>query len=351
KKMFQTRILLFATVSLTLSCGAAFASYEEAYPMLQRGDFAKALPLLNDAAEKNDARAMNALAILNRDGSGVVKSEKLAAQWFERAAALGNLGAMNGLTSIYAMGSTEVPKDLLKARDWAWKAASANDPSGQFNFYQLAIQNELSRLDAVGRINNEKYMTLAKRPLIERDLDQKAYTMLSRAAEQGHLGALNVVNAVLSDNVGQTNAQRKLDILDKLPAGRLPAQIEQTNQQGKKNYLYLKSLGQTYVTVGIFRDGLQSALITAGLEAKTQNLTCDLKTNRITKIQVSRDMTSPQYLPVAATLLKDALLVKGEWQEIWTINYCGVDINVPMEFQADGGGGAYFQSKFDQKNR
>ena len=58
---------------------------------------------------------------------------------------------------------------------------------------------------------------------------------------------------------------------------------------------------------------------------------------------------NPQYLPVAATLLNNALLVNGEWQEIWTFNYCDVDIDVPMEFQADGGGGAYFQSKIDLK--
>jgi len=259
--MFTTRILFFAAILLALSCGVAFASYEDAYPMLQKGEFAKAIPFLNDAVEKNDARAMNALGILNRDGYGVAKNEKLALQWFERAAALGSISSMNGLISIYATGSAEVPKDLLKARDWAWKAASTNDPSGQFAFYQIAIQGELSRLDAAGNTNVDKYTALAKRPMLERDLDQKAYTMLSRAAEQGHLGALNVVNAVLSDNVGQTNAQRKLDILDKLPVGRLSAQVEQINQQGKKNYLYIKSLGQTYVTAGMFKDVFQSALI------------------------------------------------------------------------------------------
>lgn len=347
--MFLPRATHFLVFPLCLAFGVTFASYEDAFPLLQKGDFANALPLLNAAAEKNDSRAMNALAILNRDGSGVLKSERLAIFWFEKAAAMGNISSMNGLTSIYAMGSAETAKDFLKARGWAWISASANDPSGQFNFFQLAILNELSKLDSTGRSNREKYMALAKRTLEERDLDLKAYTMLSRAAEQGDLGALTSVSAVLADNIGQRNAQRNLELLDKLPTGRLPAQIEQMSQQRKRNYLYLKSLGNTYVTASLFSDSLQSAFIAAGLKAKTQNMACDLRSNRVTKIQISRDIVNPQYLPVAATLLKDTLLVKGSWQEIWTINHCGTDIDIPMEFQADGGGGAYFQSKIDSK--
>ncbi len=339
------RVFKSLVLSLSFICFTAHATYEQAFPFLQTQDFTSAVPFLNAAAEKNDHRAMNAIGLMYRDGLGVVKNENLAIQWFEKGAGLGNVSAMNGLTSIYANGSATRAVDLPKAREWALKAASLNDPSAQFNFFQLAVQNELSKLDAAGRISEPKYMALAKRTMQERSLDAQAYTMLSRAAEQGHLGALSTVSSVLSDNVGQTNAQRKLDILDKLPAGRLPPQIEQINQQAKRNYQFLKSVGKTYVTVQLYRDASMHAVLGAQMKDTRIDFKCDSKDIRIAKVRVSRDMNAPQYVPVTAMLLKDAVLVKGDWQETWTVNYCGVDIEVPLEFQADGAGGAYFQTK------
>lgn len=322
----------------------AHASYEDALAAIQRKDYAKALPLLNAAAEKNDARAMNALGILYLQGLGVARDEKGAVEWWEKAANAGNLNAMNGLASLYARGSSDVAKSLPLARDWAWKASLANDAGAQFNYFQMAISNELSKVDANGRVSRDKYTALAKRTVAERGLDEKAYTMLSRSAEQGHMGAMLVSVGVLNDHVGPNNSQRSLDLIAKLPLTRLPSDFVKMVEASKASNTYLKSLGQTYVTGSVFRDAFMTALLGAYVKANVQPATCDAKNARVVKTSITREVNQPVFLPVDAALLKDVVLVQGDWQETWVIDVCGTSVDVPLEFQADGGGGAYFQT-------
>lgn len=321
------------------------ASYEEAFAAIQQKDYAKAVPLLNAAAEKNDPRAFNALGILHLQGFGVSKDERAAVQWLERAANAGNLNAMNGLASLYSRGTADTPKNLPMAREWTWKASLANDANAQFNYAQMAAVNELSKLDAAGRISKEKYMALARRTMAERELDQKAYTMLSRSAEQGHFGAMLVAMGVMNDNVGPNNVQRSLDLIAKLPMSRLPPNIVKMVEASKASNTFLKSLGQTYVTGSVFKDTFVTALLSAYVKANVQPATCDAKNVRVVKASITRELNQPTFLPVEAALLKDVVLVRGDWQETWVIDVCGTAVEVPLEFQADGGGGVYFQTQ------
>lgn len=322
----------------------AYASYEEAFAAIQQKDYAKALPLLSAAAEKSDPRALNALGILYLQGRGVAKDEKVAVEWLEKAANAGNLNAMNGLVSLYGKGSNDIPKNLPLARDWAWKASLANDANAQFTYFQLAGSNELSKLDAAGRVSHDKYMALAKRTVAERGLDERAYTMLSRSAEQGHVGAMLVSVGVLNDHVGPNNSQRSLDLIAKLPLTRLPSDFVKMVEASRASNTYLKSLGQTYVTGSVFRDAFMTALLGASIKANVQPSACDAKNVRVVKASITREMSQPVFLPVDAALLKDVVLVQGDWQETWVIDVCGTSVDVPLEFQADGGGGAYFQT-------
>jgi|GEM_PF-2252886 len=345
----MTRITqgVLRSLVLVIACSStlAHASYEEAFAAIQQKNYSKALPLLNAAAEKNDARALNALGILYLQGLGVARDEKVAVEWWEKAANAGNLNAMNALASLYAKGTNDTAKNLSLARDWAWKAGLANDAGAQFNYFQMAISNELSRSGAPGTVGRDKYMALAKRPMAERGLDEKAYTMLSRSAEQGHVGAMLVSVGVLNDHVGPNNAQRSLELIAKLPLTRMPPDFVKMVDASRASNTYLKSLGQTYVTGTVFRDAFMTALLSAYIKANVQPTSCEAKNVRVLKTSVSRDLNQVAFLPVEATLLKDVVLVQGDWQETWVIDVCGTPVDVPIEFQADGGGGAYFQTQ------
>lgn len=339
RKILQSFVILVGFASTF-----AYASYEEALAAIQKKDYVTALPLLNAAAEKSDPRALNALGIVYFQGLGVTRDEKIAISWWEKAADADNLNAMNGLASLYGRGSKDTPKNLQLAREWAWKASLTNDANAQFNYFQLVNGNELSRLDATGRMSRDKYMALAKRTVAERELDEKAYTMLSRAAEQGHLGATVVSIGLLTDNVGPNNTQKLLGLIDTVPMARLPPQITQMLQAAKASSTHLKSLGQTYVSGSVFRDAFMTAMMGAYVKANVQSSACEAKNVRMVKASVTREMNQPVYVNVSSALLKDVVLIQGDWQETWAIDLCGTSVEVPLEFQADGGGGAYFQT-------
>ena len=63
---------------------------------------------------------------LYENGRGVPQDYAKAREWHEKAAAVGNAGAMSNLGNFYRDGLS-VPKDYAKAREWLEKAFAAGD--------------------------------------------------------------------------------------------------------------------------------------------------------------------------------------------------------------------------------
>ena len=122
---------------------------------------------------------------------------------------------------------------------------------------------------------------------------------------------------------------------------RGPLQIKQQNAQ----LSYLQSLGSTYITPKIYKDALLTVLpMTLLLVEKKlpEGTTCPVDRVKLLKMEVTQPLKDKAYLPVDAVYLKNAVLIKGNWQERWTLDVCGNTAAVPVDFSADGGGGAYF---------
>lgn len=344
--MKLSRWIVCAWVLLSLTT-PTFAGYDEAWAAMQKRDYVTAMHLLQEAADKNDPRAINALGIFYLQGLGVARDEKRGVVLFEKAANLGSSRAMNALAEVYGKGAAGIPPNVLKARDWAWKSSLLNDPTGQFIFFQLANQNELRSTDANGKRDAERYGVLAKRPMQERELDMKAFTMLSRAAEAGHLPAATLAAATLLDSPGETNAVRLsklfplLEKEPKLSSNPVMAMIKQQNVQ----LSYLHSLGSTYVTPKIYEDALLTVLPITSLfvgKGLHEGSSCPVERMRLLKMEVTQPLSDKTYLPVDAVFLRNAILVQGRWQERWTFKACTKTVSVPVDFTADGGGGAFF---------
>jgi TIR domain/Sel1 repeat len=99
----------------------------EAKHYLDLGDYAKALPPLQKAADAGDAVAMNSLGVLYEKGRGVTQDYAQARQWFQKAAEAGNYNAMEHLGYLYQHGGFGVTQDYAQARQWYQKAAEAGN--------------------------------------------------------------------------------------------------------------------------------------------------------------------------------------------------------------------------------
>lgn len=85
-----------------------------------------------ELAQNGDAEAQYIIGLMYKDGKGVQKDIKKAAEWFEKAAAQGNADSQNHIGIMYYLGYG-VQKDIKKAIEWFEKAAVQGHSNAQFN--------------------------------------------------------------------------------------------------------------------------------------------------------------------------------------------------------------------------
>lgn len=113
--------------------------YETALQLIDQGDIADGVALLQEAADENFAPAQHRLARMYEAGEGVAADRVLARQWTERAAAGGNVRAMHDL-GVYFARAQDVPADEAAAFRWFRQAAEFNLADSQFNLGVLYQQ-------------------------------------------------------------------------------------------------------------------------------------------------------------------------------------------------------------------
>jgi TPR repeat protein len=94
------------------------------------GDFARALRLLKPYADRGDAGASMAMAIMYANGEGVPQDQGQAAMFYRRAAEKGLAAAQFNLALEYHYGGG-VEKDAAEGVRWLRKAAEQGHPAAQ----------------------------------------------------------------------------------------------------------------------------------------------------------------------------------------------------------------------------
>jgi len=89
------------------------------------------------AAADGNIEAMWNLGVIYEFGKGVVQDYQQARQWYEKAAAAGYAAAMNRLGVLYAYGRG-VTQDSRQARQWFEKAAAAGDTDAERRLQQFS---------------------------------------------------------------------------------------------------------------------------------------------------------------------------------------------------------------------
>jgi TPR repeat protein len=177
--------VLFACLSAP---GLLFAAdpLEDGVKAVEQEDYMSAYQLFKGLAEQGNAEAQYNLAILYRQGKGVMQDQELALQWFQKAAKQGLASAEYYLGHLYDTGDS-VNKDAAVAFDWYKKAAEKGNPLAQSNLGVAYANGEGVGQDII-----------------------KAYVWFSLSASQGLTAALenrNVLKKEMSEEL-QANARR-----------------------------------------------------------------------------------------------------------------------------------------------
>lgn len=132
--MQKTHLIFFAiaaVVALAVSASATSAApgeLERAQAAYFRGDYVEAMMRFRPLAEEGDAHATFLIGYMYEKGRGIPQDDAKAAEWYDRAAALGNPFAQNNLGVLYKYGRG-VPKDLVQSYKWFDLAASGYLPA------------------------------------------------------------------------------------------------------------------------------------------------------------------------------------------------------------------------------
>lgn len=120
-------------------------------------DEARGVELTRKAAAQSNSSAIWNMAIIYRDGLGVVRNETESRQWFDRALATGRLSYLVGVGKFYEMGEV-YPLDKGKALELYRQVAHRDHSEGCYEFGRCLM-------DGIGiakdRLAAEKWLTKA----------------------------------------------------------------------------------------------------------------------------------------------------------------------------------------------
>lgn len=102
----------------------------------QKKEYSNAMEWYQKAADLGNAGAMADIGIMYNNGYGVSQDYTTALEWFQKAADLGNVYAMNEIGMLYYYGNG-VSRDYSKAAEWWQKAADHGESSSMFNLGYL----------------------------------------------------------------------------------------------------------------------------------------------------------------------------------------------------------------------
>jgi len=138
-------------------------------------DYETALALFEKSAAQDDRFGQFYLGVVYEKGRGVKKDIELAIHWYKKAANQDSAEALINLGFIYCYGAENVSINTTKALKYYLKGAELGHPEAQF---QLGLMYD----NGLG---------------VEPNYD-KAYELYKKAADQGHGGALNNINYLIT---------------------------------------------------------------------------------------------------------------------------------------------------------
>ena len=121
---------------------------QEAVVAISQGDFDRSFALVAHLADQGVAMAQHFLGWHYHKGIGVDQDDRLAVQWWEKAAAQGIAESQQGLGWAYANGCG-VGEDPLEAYRWYSRAVAGGDEEARVGLSETARRLSAEQLRAV----------------------------------------------------------------------------------------------------------------------------------------------------------------------------------------------------------
>lgn len=212
-RLLLARLLLLAGLAPTLP--AAAAERDVAYAAYQTGHYRRALSeaLKRIEADSSDAAAMTLVGEIYRQGLGVPPDQKVATEWYERAAERGDINATYAL-AIALLDDAGGRRDPARAGILLRRAAEAGNAAANYNLALALLATgqaeddgrAVKNLDiaAQGGIPDALHAlgTLAKQGRGMPKSDVQAAQWMARAANAGHLPAEIEYAIMLFNGIG-----------------------------------------------------------------------------------------------------------------------------------------------------
>lgn len=111
------------------ACGLLVVTCFRPGPCIERASTVD--PDLLTKATAGDVAAQVAVGDCYAEGKAMARDYKLAAEWYAKAAAKGDVAAEMHLAALYRDGSKNFPRDMAQAAEWYRKAAEQGDATAQ----------------------------------------------------------------------------------------------------------------------------------------------------------------------------------------------------------------------------
>lgn len=173
---------------------------------ITEGNFVEGVPLLKDAAEKNDVEAIFLLAHLYEEGIGVAKLEDKAAFLYDKAAEMGHSKAQYAFALLCRKQKGKEGEGL--SRKWFYRAAQNGEMNAIYE-YGLILKNEADKKVEADKLKEEpenpehKVTWLTNQEEKPHFIEYKeAFSYLIRAAKEGISDAQYVVSQMYFEGLG-----------------------------------------------------------------------------------------------------------------------------------------------------
>lgn len=213
---------VLAALETASAQGDPTAKVELAQALLKEGtpgSAERAVRLLSGVAERGDAWAAILLANLYRQGEVVEQDGAKVVALLEPLAEAGNAGALTGLGELYLAGANKAPRNVPLAAEYFERAAAIGDSWGKFQLASLLIDGEGVARDigrAVGLLEEvseggDPWVLITLGDLYAKGLAEpaeRAIAYFEEAAASGNAAAMTRLAQAYESGLGAAAADR-----------------------------------------------------------------------------------------------------------------------------------------------
>ena len=133
---------VLCVLTASLATPAAAGDVSDAINAMKAGNYAEAYCVLKPYAEDGDADAQYNIGWMYLNGYGLMMNDKLALEWWQRAADQGHIDATFSIAMLYSLGEGQVETDMDKAVEYYLRAVEDGHEDAHMIIRSMLARND-----------------------------------------------------------------------------------------------------------------------------------------------------------------------------------------------------------------